>query len=208
MEIVGVVKDQKHNSLRDEIPRFVYAPVLQQENPSQITYYARTAIAPDQMMNALRREVQQVDANMPVTQLKSMEVQLGESLFVERLVAMMSAFFGLLATIGLYGVMAYTVARRTREIGVRMALGAERTAVLWLVMKEAPLLAAIGFLIGLPAAVGLGRFLETQLFGLKPADPVTLSIATTTLIVVAFLAGYIPADRATRIDPMIALRYE
>jgi predicted permease len=212
IEIVGVVKDQKSNNLREEIPRFVYVPVLQRENPSQIAFYARTDIDPAQMANALRREVQRVDANMPVTELKSMEVQVSESLFVERLVAMLSAFFGLLATvlaaIGLYGVMAYTVARRTREIGVRMALGAERSVVLWMVMKEVALLALIGVLIGLPAAVGLGRYVQSQLFGLEPTDPFTLGLATLSLVIVAFFAGYIPADRATRIDPMIALRYE
>ena len=153
-----------------------------------------------------------LDANMPVTELKSMDIQVNESLAVERLVAILSAFFGLLATvlaaIGLYGVMAYTVARRTREIGVRMALGAERSTVLWLVMKEVALLAVIGVLIGLPTAIGLGRYLESQLFGLKPADPITLAVATVTLTIVAFFAGYLPANRATRIDPIVALRYE
>jgi predicted permease len=212
MEIVGVVKDQKSNNLREDSPRFVYYPVLQEENPSQITYYVRTAMLPDQMGVTLRREVQRIEPNMPVTELKSMEVQVSESLFVERIVAMLSAFFGLLATvlaaIGLYGVMAYTVARRTREIGVRMALGAERKAVLWLVMREVALLAVIGVMIGLPAAIGLGRYVESQLFGLHPTDAITLAAATITLIAVAFLAGYIPAERATRIDPLIALRYE
>jgi len=100
------------------------------------------------------------------------------------------------------------VARRTREIGVRMALGAERKAVLWLVMREVALLAVIGVMIGLPAAIGLGRYVESQLFGLHPTDAITLAAATITLIAVAFLAGYIPAERATRIDPLIALRYE
>jgi predicted permease len=212
MEIVGIVKDQKANNLREEIPRFVYVPAMQDENPSQITYYVRTAISSDQIGGTLRREVQRIEGNMPVTELKSMEVQVSESLFVERIVAMLSGFFGLLATvlaaIGLYGVMAYTVARRTREIGVRMALGAERKAVLWLVLKEVALLAVIGVMIGLPTAVGLGRYVESQLFGLQPTDGLTLSIATGTLLCVAFLAGYIPAERATRIDPMVALRYE
>jgi predicted permease len=212
IEIVGVVKDQKTLGLRKEIPRLVYVPILQSPNPSQITFYARAGITPAQMGTAIRREVQRVDPNMPVTEMKSMEVQVGESLAVERLVAILSAFFGLLATvlaaIGLYGVMAYTVARRTREIGVRMALGAERSTVLWLVMKEVALLAAIGVLIGLPAAVGLGRYIESQLFGLKPADPVTLAVATGILMIVAFVAGYLPANRATRIDPIVALRYE
>jgi ABC-type antimicrobial peptide transport system permease subunit len=149
---------------------------------------------------------------MPVTDLKSMEVQVSESLAVDRLVAMLSAFFGLLATvlaaIGLYGVMAYTVARRTREIGVRMALGAARSSVMWLVLKEVALLATIGVLIGLPAAIGLSRYVQSVLFQLEPTDPITLTVSTVTLLAVAFVAGYLPANRATRIDPMVALRYE
>jgi predicted permease len=212
IEIVGVVKDQRVQGLKEEIRRFVYVPVLQTENPSQITFYARTAIDPVQTSASIRREVQQIDANMPVINLKSMDTQLSESLSVERLVAALSAFFGLLATvlasIGLYGVMAYTVARRTREIGVRMALGAERRSVLWLVLREVSLLAAIGILVGLPLAIGLGKYVQSQLFGLEPTDPLTLFVATATLVTVAFFAGFIPADRATRIDPLIALRYE
>jgi ABC-type antimicrobial peptide transport system permease subunit len=141
-----------------------------------------------------------------------MEVQVTESLFVERLIATLSAFFGLLATllaaIGLYGVMAYSVERRTREIGIRVALGAERSGVIGLVMREVVLLAAIGIGVGLPIALLLTKYLRSQLFGLEPNDPLTLAIATASMAGVALLAGYIPADRAARVDPILALRYE
>jgi len=149
---------------------------------------------------------------VPVYELKSMELQVNQFLFTERLIASLSAFFGLLATmlaaIGLYGVMAYTVARRTREIGIRVALGAERRNVLWLVMKEVAALSVIGVAIGLPTAYVLGRFVESQLFGITANDAFTLAGATMLLSTVSLLAGYIPAGRATRVDPLIALRYE
>ncbi|MBZ5594432.1 MAG: hypothetical protein LAP39_19495 [Acidobacteriia bacterium] len=142
--------------------------------------------------------------------MKTMHTQVDQSLFTERLIAMLSVFFGLLATllaaIGLYGVMAYTVARRTREIGIRMAPGADRAKVVWLVMYDAALMAAVG--IGLPGAVALGRLVRAQLFGLAPADPATLAAATTILAAVSLFAGYIPARRATSVDPTTALRYE
>jgi ABC-type antimicrobial peptide transport system permease subunit len=156
--------------------------------------------------------MQRLDANVPVNDMKSMEVQVSESMFVERLVATLSAFFGLLATllaaIGLYGVMAYSVARRTREIGIRVALGAERSTVLSLVMREVAIMAAIGIGVGLPTAIALSRFVRSQLFGLEATDPLTLAIATFIMLAVALTAGYIPAERAARVDPIVALRYE
>jgi ABC-type antimicrobial peptide transport system permease subunit len=134
------------------------------------------------------------------------------SLVTERLMAMLSAVFGGLATVlaamGLYGVMAYVVARRTREIGIRMALGADRGSVVWLVMREVLLLAAIGVGIGLTSAWGLTRLVESQLFEVKPSDPLTLLAATVGIATVAMLAGYVPARRATGIDPTTALRFE
>jgi predicted permease len=213
IEIVGVVKDMKANrTLREETPRFDYVPYMQDKSATEITFYVRTAQAPEQMGNTLRRAVQQIDSSLPIADMKTMQVQVDQSLFSERLIAMLSAFFGLLATllaaIGLYGVMAYTVARRTREIGIRMALGADRGKVIWLVMRDVALMAVMGIGIGLPAAWGLSQFIRAQLFGLEPHDAATLAAATTILAGVSLVAGYIPAARATRVDPLVALRYE
>ena len=156
--------------------------------------------------------VRQVDPTLPATQLRSMRAQIAESLFAERLVAALSATFGLLATVlaalGLYGVMAYAVSLRTREIGIRMALGARRTTVLAMVLGDVAVLVGIGVLLGLPGGYGLGRIVQSQLFGLKALDLTTFAVATATLLLTAFVAGYLPARRATRVDPMVALRYE
>jgi ABC-type antimicrobial peptide transport system permease subunit len=144
--------------------------------------------------------------------MKTMRAQIHESLFVERIVAVLSAAFGLLATllaaIGLYGVMSYAVSLRTREIGIRVALGAERRTVLLMVLKEVAVLAALGVAVGLPSAYGLGRLVESQLYGLTARDPLTFALATAVLLTSAMLAGYVPAARATRVDPLVALRYE
>jgi putative ABC transport system permease protein len=141
-----------------------------------------------------------------------MRAQIHESLFVERIVAVLSAAFGLLATllaaIGLYGVMSYAVSLRTREIGIRVALGAERRTVLFMVLKEVAVLALLGIALGLPSGYGLGRLVESQLYGLTARDPLTFAVATAVLVVSAALAGYVPAARATRVDPLVALRYE
>jgi ABC-type antimicrobial peptide transport system permease subunit len=141
-----------------------------------------------------------------------MGAQLGETLFIERMIAALSAAFGVLATllaaVGLYGVMSFAVARRTREIGIRMALGAERRRVLGLVLGDVAVLAGLGIAIGLPGSVALSRLLGSQLFGVSHWDPLTLALATATLALVTLLAGWLPARRATRLDPMAALRHE
>jgi predicted permease len=213
IEIVGVVKDGKAANLREEKIRFVYVPYRQQpEIVGSMTFYVRTSLDPGALAPRMRAAVARVDAALPVTGLKTMQAQIGESLFAERLVAALSACFGLLATLlaalGLYGVMSYAVSLRTREIGIRVALGANRRTVLGMVLKEVAVLAAIGVAVGLPSGYGLGRLIEAQLFGLTARDPLTFVVATLTLVVTALLAGYLPAARATRVHPMVALRYQ
>ena len=212
VEIVGLVRDGKSASLREETRRFVYVPYMQEEAVGGLTFYVRSPLGPDAVGKALRAAVRKVDPSLPVADMKTMSAQVGESLFVERMVAALSAAFGLLATvlaaIGLYGVMSYAVTMRTREIGVRVALGADRRAVLFLMLREVAVLAAMGVAIGLPGGYGLGRLVESQLFGLTASDPLTLILATSALVATAFFAGLVPAARAARVDPMTALRYE
>jgi predicted permease len=211
IEIIGVVRDSMYSTLREQIPRQVFMPYLQ-GNATGMHVYVRTSLEPEQMFNAIRRTVTQMDSTLPVYDMRAMVEQIDRSLVTERMIAMLSTVFGLiatvLATVGLYGVMAYTVARKTREIGIRMALGAFATDVIWMVMREVLTLIGIGVAIGMVSAVLLTRYIEAQLFGLTPNDPRTLGIAAAVLIAVAALAGYFPAMRASRVNPIRALRYE
>lgn len=212
MEIIAVVKDIKYTSLRDEIPVQAYVPYLANPDVGGMTVYVRTTLEPQKVMDTVRRKVGNLDSNIPVYAMRTTQEQIDLSLRTERLVASLSAVFGALATllavIGLYGVMAYTVARRTREIGIRMALGAEQGNVIWMVMKEVLTLVGAGIFIGVPLAIGLSRLIKSQLFGMAPHDPFTLAVATLSLAIVACLAGFIPALRASRVHPTQALRYE
>ena len=172
----------------------------------------RTTEASAGAFNLIRNEVKRLDAGMPVYDVKTLQGQLDETLLTDRLIALLSAGFGLLATllasIGLYGVMAFIVARRRKELGLRLALGAEPSGVLWIVMREVLLLLAIGLAIGIPSAIGLGRYVSSQLYGIQPNDP-WIAVSTVVLLtVVSAAAGLIPASRASRIDPILALRYE
>jgi putative ABC transport system permease protein len=212
MEIVGVVRDSKSATLRQEVKRFVYVPYMQEDEIGQMTFYVRARGDAASVGASARQVAQRVDPNLPVFDMKTMTTVMDESLFIERMVAALSVAFGglatLLAAIGLYGVMSYTVARRTREIGIRMALGAERSSVMWLVLKEVALMVAIGVGAGLPLALAVSRVVQSQLFDLSANDPIALAAAAAALALVALAAGYLPARRATRIDPMLALRYE
>jgi len=212
IEIVGVVRDTKYQNMRDDPPRETYIPYLQFDFTTQMTAYVRTNLSSKQMLPVLRGVVQKLDPNMPVFEMKTETRQVDDVLVVERLVANLSAAFGVLATVlaavGLYGVMAFLVTRRTREIGIRMALGALRGDVLWIVMKEVLLLVSLGIVIGLPLALLGLRLVKSQLYGLSPYDPVTILSATAGIIAVAALSGYLPARRATKVDPVRALRYE
>lgn len=211
-EIVGVVGDTKYANVREEIARQVFTPYSQDDTLGEMTFFVRTSTDPVSLAAAIRQEVKRADANLPVFRVKTMEAQASESLFVERMIAALSIAAGglatLLAAVGLYGVMAYSVARRTREIGVRMALGAGQGRVLRMVMREVIVLAAAGILVALPASYFLTRLVKAQLYGISEHDAVTLAGATLLLAAIALLAGYLPARRATKIDPMVALRYE
>jgi predicted permease len=212
IEIVGVARDTKYESMRDEIPVEVYQPYHQVEFVIGMFAYVRTARQPEQAFTSIRRVVNNLDPNLPVSFMKTLEKQQEESLITERLVASLSSAFGILATllaaIGLYGVMAYLVAQKTREIGIRMALGAASGHVVWLVMREVLVLATVGIAIGLPSAWVLTRFAKSQLYGIQPNDALTIAAATAGIALVALLSGYIPARRATMVDPMRALRWE
>jgi predicted permease len=212
IEIVGVVKDSKTTTLRQQAQRFVYVPYMQETEIGQMTFYVRARGEAGGVGASVRQAAQRVDPNLPIFDMKTMTAVMDESLFIERMVAALSVAFGALATllaaIGLYGVMSYTVARRTREIGIRMALGAERNSVMWLVLKEVALMVGIGVGVGLPLAVALSRIVQSQLFDLSAHDPIALVAAAVILASVAVAAGYLPARRATRVDPMLALRYE
>jgi predicted permease len=210
--IVGVVGDTKYENMRREIPVEMYIPYPQSEFRSRMTAYLRTERDAQQIFAAVRSTIREMDANLPLFDMRTVEEQVDRSLSTERLVASLSSVFGAVATflaaIGLYGVMAYSVTRRTREIGIRMALGADRNRVVWIVMREVLMLLAAGMMIGLAASWVLTRFVASQLYGISRNDPRTLLAAISGLVVVTILAGYVPGRRATRIHPMEALRWE
>lgn len=212
IEIIGVVRDTKYQTVHSQTPRQVFLPYLQSDWATEMTAYVRTEAGSSQMFPALRSAVHSLDANLPVYDMKTEEGQLDDSLSIERLTASLASVFGLLATIlaavGLYGVMAFLVTRRTREIGIRMALGALTGDVLWIVMREALLLVGVGILVGLPAALAVTRLVRAQLYGMSPSDPPTIALATLGIIGIAALSAYLPARRAIRVDPVRALRYE
>jgi predicted permease len=216
IEIVGVVKNFKFNDPWENDGPIAFLPLAQVEGPA--SYAAnieiRTTTDPTSIAGSARRAIQELDKNLPVTGINTLGEQVYERLHKEYLIARLSSFFGilalLLACIGLYGLLAYRVARRTNEIGIRMALGAGRRQILWMVLRESLALVGVGAALGLAMAFTATRFISSQfeLYGVKPTDPVTMAAATTALVAVAVFAGYIPARRATKVDPMVALRYE
>src|SRR6185436_16310549 len=209
IEIVGVVANALYEGPREGIRRQVFVPHW---GRNSATFYVRTAAASSAAYNVIRNEVRTLDASMPVYAMKTLEAQLDETLLTDHLIALLAAGFGLLATvlasIGLYGVMAFVVARRKKELGIRLALGADPGGVVWMVMREVLLLLAIGLAIGIPAAMGLGQFVAAQLYGIQARDPWIAGATVILLALVSAAAGLIPATRASRIDPILALRYE
>lgn len=209
IEIVGVVADSLYEGPREGVRRQVFIPSW---GKNSATFYVRSQGASTSTFSQIRRELAALDAGIPVYAMKTVEGQLDETLLTDHLIASLSAGFGLLATVlasvGLYGVMAFVVARRRKEMGLRLALGADPNGVIWLVMKEVLVLLGIGLAVGLPAAIGLGRFVSSQLYGIQPGDPWMALSTMAVLTLVSAAAGYIPARRASMVDPNLALRYE
>ncbi|HZS45501.1 MAG TPA: ABC transporter permease [Blastocatellia bacterium] len=219
-EIIGVSQDAKYKSTREATLPTFYTPLIPASGLQALggavgagaTFELRTFGKPTSAVATVQQEVRAIDQDAQVSNVSTMVEVVDRSLIQERFVAQVASFFSLfallLASIGLYGILSYGVARRTKEIGIRMALGAQGGNVVWLVMRQSLLLVLIGVAIGIPAALLSTRFVSGLLFGLSASDPATITIATVVLLTVAILAGYLPARRASRIDPMIALRYE
>jgi len=211
-EIVGVVENSVYRSPREESQREQYLPEFQAPVPLAATFYIRTASQTTAVLPAMRGIIAKLDPSLPVVEMKTLDAQLDEALNTERMIATLSVVFGAVATalaaLGLYGVVAFGVARRTKEIGLRIALGAPKTSVLWLVLREVLVLVGSGLLIGVPIGYVVSRYVSSQLYGVTPTDLSTAALAVAILTAVAALSGFFPARRASSIDPLTALRYE
>ncbi|HEX5600993.1 MAG TPA: FtsX-like permease family protein, partial [Pyrinomonadaceae bacterium] len=211
IEVIGVVKDAKYGSLKEQFRPMAFYPYTQV--PDVLGNLVVRFSGPSSVVvPQVRETIKQINRNLPVDDVVSLSDHIGRSLVQQKLVARLASFFGLLALllacVGLYGVMSYGVARRTNEIGIRMALGARGRSVLWLVLREALVLVAIGLVAGVLASLVLTKTAASLLYELKPNDPLTIAMATIVLTMVALVAGFLPARRAARVDPMIALRDE
>jgi predicted permease len=211
IEVVGVVKDAKYAALTENFAPIAFYPHTQRRF-ALINFVVRFSGPASSVVPQIRQAIRQVNHNLPVDDVVSLSDQIGRALVQQTLVARLATFFGLLALllacVGLYGVMSYGVARRTNEIGIRMALGAQGSSVRWLVLREALLLVGIGLVVGVLAALGVTKLAASLLYELKPNDPLTIAGATLLLALVAVVAGYLPARRASKVDPLVALRYE
>ena len=212
MQIVGVVEDAKYSEVKQEIQPLFFTPYRQNESLGFITFYVRTGLDPAQLLRAIPEVVKGLDPNLPVENLKTLEQQARESVFMDRMISTLSAAFALLATllaaIGLYGVLSYTVAQRTREIGLRMALGAAGPKVRGMILRQVGIMVVIGGAVGMLGAFALGRGAQSLLFEMEGSDPMVFAASALLLAAVALGAGYFPALKASKVDPMKALRYE
>ena len=215
VEVIGVARDAQDHDLRAQPVRRLYVSYLQPIDgivAANLQVRAASAASAPALLAPIRAEIERFNTRMPILSLKMTRMQVEDSIVAERLIAKLSTFFAalaaLLAAIGLYGVMSYTVARRTSEIGVRMALGAPRGAVAAMILREIVMLVALGSIVGAAAAIGLSRFVRTLIWGLEPHDPATVAAAIGVFLLIGLAAGYVPARRATRIDPVVALRAE
>ena len=212
VEVIGIAKDVKFASLQEKQPQYInYLPYEQRPwgyGDFEVRYTGDLAVVSKEVQDAIHN----VNHSIRITHVTTLEDQVARTITNQRLVAQLSAFFGLLAVflscIGIYGLMSYVVSRRTNEIGIRMALGAARTSITWMVMREIVLLVAVGIAIGVPVTVVGSKWVQAMLFGMKGADVTSVTSAILLLLVVGLLAGYLPARRAARVDPMVALRYE
>jgi putative ABC transport system permease protein len=212
IEIIGIVKDAKYSQVKDATPPLFYMPYRQDPAIGAITFYVKTTLPPEQAVPALRQTIAALDPNLPIEQLKTLEAQVNENIVLDRLVSTLAAAFAALATVlaavGLYGVLSFTVARRTREIGIRLAIGASASAIRNMVLREVGVMVAVGVALGLPAAWLLGRYAESLLFEIKGGDLTVMVGAIALVATVSLGSGYLPARRAMGTDPMQALRYE
>lgn len=212
IEIVGVVRDARYSEVKQEVPPQFFTPYRQDPDLGSIAFYARTGGEPDPVLRAIPGMIARLDPNLPVEDLKTLEAQVRENVFLDRVIGQLSTSFAVLATllaaVGLYGVLAYTVAQRTREIGLRMALGADRRRVQAMVLRQVGKMTALGGALGVVAALALGRAADSLLYEMGGNDPVVLLVVVPMMAAVALAAGLLPALRASRVDPMKALRYE
>ncbi|HEY4129718.1 MAG TPA: FtsX-like permease family protein, partial [Gemmatimonadaceae bacterium] len=211
IEIIGLVKDAKYSDVKDSVPPVFVRP-WRQFHVTGNDFYVRSSLPTAQVIQAIRRSMKKIDPNLPVEDLKTLSQQVKENVFLDRMIGTLSAAFAALATllaaVGLYGVLAYSVAQRTREIGVRMALGANGGRVQRMVLRQVAVMTLIGGVIGIAGALALGRAAQSLLYQLRGNDPIVIVVSIVALTLVALGAGFIPALRASRIDPIAALRYE
>jgi predicted permease len=212
IQIVGLVQNAKYSEVKGEVPPLFFRPWRQDPRVGSMYFYVRSSLPPEQLLRQIPALIKGMDPALPVEDLKTMPQQIRENIFLDRMISILSAAFAVLATllagVGLYGVLAYSVAQRTREIGVRMALGADGARVRGLVMKQIGGMLIAGGVVGVAAALGLGRAAQSLLYGLEGHDPVVFVLAVLLLAGIAALAGYVPARRAAQVDPMQALRYD
>jgi predicted permease len=210
--IVGIVKDAKHFSLHDKPAPIFYSPIFQDPQPAAVAVYIRTRQAPEAAAGTVRTALRDIDSKLVADSLQSMNSEIDSTLTSERMLSFLAGSFGFVAVfitaIGLYGLLAYSIAQRTREIGVRMALGASRTAVVAMVLREVMTITAWSVVVAIPLSLALGNFVKSQLFGVSYRDPAILGVVTLSIALVAVLAACVPARRAVRVQPITALRYE
>ena len=211
-EIVGVTKDAKYSEVKAVIPPLFFAPYKQSTRIGSMTFYVRTGTDPEQFVGQVQRIVARIDPNLPVENLRTLPQQIRQNVFMDRFISVMSTSFAVLATllaaVGLYGVLAYTVSQRTREIGLRMALGAAPSHVRRMVLRQVAIMTTVGAVIGLVGAYWGAISAQQILYEMNARDPLVFVGATLTLALVALVAGLIPANRASKVDPMTALRWE